>query len=555
MISTNLSPLTSHLWQSTLCSATVWLLTLALKENRAAVRYWLWLGASVKFLIPFSLLVGLGSRLGLRTAPAVLQAQWSFVVRDIGGHFATVPPALQAGPSPSGLLPALLFGVWLFGFVVCTSRWLWCWRQMRSLRKGATRLTLDLPIPVMSSPTHVEPGVLGIFRPSLLLPAGITDRLTPPQLGAILEHEICHVRRYDNLTAAIHMLVEAVFWFYPLVWLIRGRLVEERELACDEAVLESGSDAEVYAEGILNVCKFYVEVPLACVSGTSGADLKQRVVRILTERRGSKLDFRRMLLLGAAGSVVIGAPIVFGLVNAEASGSQSLAEKPAAVIPVYNSVSIKPAKSASDMVMLGSSPDGLTANGATLQMLIQMAYGVADFQILGGPNWLTSERYDVGAKAGASAAGELQDIVSQRMLQALLVNRFRLMVHRETKEFPVYALVTAKGGPILKKSKPGIGLLIGQGQLISKGGSLGMLVDRLSRLLGRPILDKTGLTGNYDFTMRWEPESQAPIMSSSDSFGPSILTVLEEQIGLKLESQELPVDVLVIDRAEKPSAE
>jgi beta-lactamase regulating signal transducer with metallopeptidase domain len=94
--------------------------------------------------------------------------------------------------------------------------------------------------------------------------------------------EMCHVRRRDNLTAANHMVVEAAFWFYPLVWWIRARLVEEREQACDEAVLQSGSDAEVYAEGILNVCKFYVESPLACVSGISGADLRKRVVRIMT---------------------------------------------------------------------------------------------------------------------------------------------------------------------------------------------------------------------------------------------------------------------------------
>ena len=91
--------------------------------------------------------------------------------------------------------------------------------------------------------------MFGVLKPVLLLPEGITDRLTPAQLNAVLAHEMCHVRRRDNLTAAIHMLVEAIFWFYPLVWWIRARLVEERERACDEAVLQSGSDAEVYAEG------------------------------------------------------------------------------------------------------------------------------------------------------------------------------------------------------------------------------------------------------------------------------------------------------------------
>ena len=109
------------------------------------------------------------------------------------------------------------------------------------------------------------------------------------------------------------MLVEAVFWFYPLVWWIRARLVEERERACDEAVLQSGSDAEVYAESILNVCKFYVESPLACVSGISGSDLKKRIIRIMTWRAASQLSFSRKLLLATALIAIVIGPVVFGI--------------------------------------------------------------------------------------------------------------------------------------------------------------------------------------------------------------------------------------------------
>ncbi len=101
------------------------------------------------------------------------------------------------------------------------------------------------------------------------------ERLTPSQLEAVLAHELCHVRRRDNLTSVIHMIVEAVFWFHPLVWWIGARLVEERELACDEEVLRLGSEPRVYAEGILNVCKLYVESPLRCVSGVTGSNLEE----------------------------------------------------------------------------------------------------------------------------------------------------------------------------------------------------------------------------------------------------------------------------------------
>ena len=98
-----------------------------------------------------------------------------------------------------------------------------------------------------------EPGVFGVFRPVLLLPEGIIEKLTAAQLQAILAHELCHVRRRDNLATAMRMLVEAMFWFHPLVWWMGARLVEERERACDEEVLRKGSDPRTYAEGILKV--------------------------------------------------------------------------------------------------------------------------------------------------------------------------------------------------------------------------------------------------------------------------------------------------------------
>src|ERR1035441_1393312 len=172
----DLLPVANHLWQSTLCAAAVWLLTLALKKNQAAVRYWLWLAASVKFLIPFSLLVRMGSQFGWRTAQAVstVQPQWSSVFEDIGRPFAASAPALQAATQPvSNPLPALLIAVWLCGFAVSIVVWFRCWLQMQSARRGAIPLALGLPIPVMSSPMQIEPGVFGVRKPVLLLPEGI----------------------------------------------------------------------------------------------------------------------------------------------------------------------------------------------------------------------------------------------------------------------------------------------------------------------------------------------------------------------------------------------
>jgi beta-lactamase regulating signal transducer with metallopeptidase domain len=119
-------------------------------------------------------------------------------------------------------------------------------------------LDLAASIKVMSSSALLEPAVFGIFRPVLLLPEGITAHLTPTQLEAIFAHELCHIRRRDNLMTALHMVAEAVFWFYPLVWWLGARLIDERERACDEAVVQSGNEPRVYAEAILEVCKFYL---------------------------------------------------------------------------------------------------------------------------------------------------------------------------------------------------------------------------------------------------------------------------------------------------------
>ena len=148
----------------------------------------------------------------------------------------------------------------------------------------------------------MEPGIFGIFRPVLLWPATISEHLQDSHLRAILAHEVSHVRRRDNLAAAMHMAVEAIFWFHPMVWWLGARLVEERELACDEEVLQLGNPPSIYAESILKTCEFCVESPLACVSGVTGAELKKRIVRIMTPNPAEKLNPGRRLLVGFCGN-------------------------------------------------------------------------------------------------------------------------------------------------------------------------------------------------------------------------------------------------------------
>jgi len=304
----------------------------------------------------------------------------------------------------------------------------------------------------------LEPGVFGIFRPVLLLPEGISDRLTPGQLGSIVAHEMCHIRRRDNLATAVHMVVEALFWFHPLVWWLGGRLVEERERACDEEVLRDGGDPQTYAEGILKVCEHYLESPLKCIAGVSGANLKKRIEDIMINRVVQKLTFGRKMLLAGVGMLAVTGPIAIGVV-----APQMRAQSPQPP-PAFEVVSIKPYTGdfigKAGMQFL---PSGRFISRAPLIMLIAAAYNVplqgGGARLTGGPSWVSSPEgaYEIEATAakGAIPDGLSQNVLAERarlMLQALLADRFKLVIRRETKEMPVYALVVGKGGPKLQKA-------------------------------------------------------------------------------------------------------
>jgi beta-lactamase regulating signal transducer with metallopeptidase domain len=232
MIPSQLQALANHLWQSTLLAAVAGLLILSLRKNRAQTRYWVWLAASVKFFVPFSLLVDVGSHFPLHTVPAITRPGLSYVIEQASQPFSAPPPMatspLAAETSSVNWIPVVLYALWALGSATLIFSWWRRWRGLRAALWMASPLDLDIGMKAMISPAFAEPGVFGIRRPVLLLPAGITDRLTPPQLKAIVAHELSHVRRRDNLVTAIHMGVEALFWFHPLVWWLGARLMEER---------------------------------------------------------------------------------------------------------------------------------------------------------------------------------------------------------------------------------------------------------------------------------------------------------------------------------------
>lgn len=597
-----LPALGNHLWQSTLFAFALWLITLLWRKNQARTRYWLWLAASLKFLAPFSLLIRLGSRFAASRVTTEAQTTFYWAMEQVSQPFTHQPLPSISAPAPANffsgrmdLLATLLAVAWLCGMVVVFLLWLARWRRISAVKRDATPLHegrevealrrleslagMKKPMQMLSSRTSLEPGIFGILKPVLLWPEEISERLSDEHLEAILAHELWHVRRRDNLAAAIHMAVEAVFWFHPLIWWLGARLIEEREQACDEGVLATGSQRQIYAESILKTCEFCLEVPLPCVSGVTGADLKKRIVRIMTQHLAEKLGFSKKLLLAAIGAVTIAGPVIFGLLHApqvRAQSPQTSSATSGTTSFSYEVASIKPNKADDGRIMFRNAPDGFTANGATLKFLIEFAYNLKDFQVSGAPGWAESEKYDIDAKmdeATIEAFKKLtreQSIAQRRlMLQSLLAERFKLKVSHSSKEAPIYALVVAKNGPKLTQSAdsasgPAGTIARGQfrfapGELNAVGMLLSNLADQLSREVGRQVVDKTGLQGRYDFTLHWTPDAPAGGPGGPgdapppDSSGPSIFTALQEQLGLKLESQKGPVETLTIESIEKPS--
>ncbi len=586
----------NHLWQSTWFAVAAGLLTVAFRGNRAPVRFWLWFSASLKFLLPFSLLLSLGSR--LEWAPVAQKMATPAVastMTQISEPFSaavTIPPSAYAGHDWASIA---IVGLWFCGFSAVALIRVRGWFRVRAAIRSSTPIDRLADVEVRSSPGLLEPGVVGLFRPVLLLPADLAERLKPNQLQAVLAHELCHVRRRDNLTSAIHMMVEGLFWFHPLVWWIGARLVAERERACDEEVLRGGSEPQVYAEGILNICKIYLESPLRCVAGVTGSDLKTRIHEILTGRVACELNIRKKFVLALAGTAALAVPIVIGMMNAPFLQGQASTPKfeTATITPCTvpqgsrrGSSDIAPGRLNTGCMALVDAADSL---GLVQQAYVRFANGrINPFGIIpitGGPAWIHSDLYTIEARAEGNPS---QEMMHGPMLQALLEDRFKLKIRRETREVPVYAMTVAEGGAKLQPAAEGscvampmtfplpplapaqkycrnmVGGLKGSNPAVNvESGNLDEFSKLLSLILDRPIVDRTGITGKFVFHVEFASDQATPrYLPGGDLAGaadpdrakvPSIFTALPQKFGLKLQPVTGARELLVIDSVEKTS--
>ncbi len=451
--------------------------------------------------------------------------------------------------------------MWLAGFLSSASYSAIRWKRLRALTRRARPVTgldgLPRDVAVRIAQDPIEPGVFGILRPVLLLPASIFRSLSGAQLRAVLAHEHAHIRRRDNLWSALHMAVEALFWFHPLVWWLGGRILEDRERACDEAVIDSGCDPEAYAESLLQVCRQYLAQSPRFVAYAAGSGLKRRVAGIMTHDVLRNLTAAHKIVLACLAVAAIAVPIAAGLAAARPIRAQ---EPPASPPPPPDVVSVKPNDPKDSRIGMYPSPGRLVVHNYTLRRLIRETYRLKDFQLDGANGWMDKDSWDIEGVFPQIAGKSAMQLGTDR-LPAMLADRFHLVTHRETRQLPVYTLVITKNGPKLTKSdpnndKPGtLRVLPSKDPAGFTGTKMDFLwfTNLLSGELNLPVVDKTGITGLYDITLSYTPQRllDAPDYAGN---GISVFTALQQQLGLKLEESKGPVEVLVVDHAEKPSA-
>lgn len=329
--------LTAHLWQSTLCTATAAIVVVMLRRAPARYRHTVWMLAAAKFLVPFASLIAIGAAFSAWLAPATLPlGPWIdrslpfFTLHSASPELATARDA--------ELMWRLSILVWIAGAVALTIWRLRQWRAAIALAKQATPLnsgreadalaravrksTCTRAIDLRQGNSTRTPGIVGVFAPAIVWPAGLAERLTDDELEAVLAHEIVHVERYDNLVAWLQIAAETLFWFYPLTWWLGTRIVNERERACDEEVVHMGTDAQSYAKGILEVCNFCLRSPAAFVAGVGGSNLTRRIEQILTAPPPATRAGAARVAGLCFGLAMIVAPLTLGALGVTSSDQQ-----------------------------------------------------------------------------------------------------------------------------------------------------------------------------------------------------------------------------------------
>jgi uncharacterized protein (TIGR03435 family) len=585
--------LVHFLWQGTLIATLYAALRSMAREKSANTRYVLACWA-------LALLLAVPALTWFILRPAETLLATAGAAHPASAHPAltgfSVPVALPAVESAAVSKSFLTWvvGIWLAGAMALCFRLAYSWLaaarlQTRSVRPApamwqdrvralALRLEIIRPVRLVVSAIVQTPCVVGWLRPVVLFPVGALVGLPAEQVEALLMHELAHIRRHDFFVNILQSLAEAVLFYHPAVWWISGQIRAERELCCDDLAVATSGDVLAYASALAEM-EFGRPDHLGAVMAANGGSLAHRIGRLVgLSRPAARMASGPGVLLCAA-LVILTAIAVFG---------QSAA-------PLrFEVASIKPNTDVNVRMRRVRPLDHgrLTTTNATLGMLLSNAYELQPYQIIEGPEWMGSDGFSIEAK-GDPSADEHQ---VRLMLRSLLEDRFQLRFHRETRNLPIYTLNIGKSGARLPQPKedgcvsqdgaapspagvssargagsatvpcgvPVITAMPFAGRIAGGKTSMPQLLRILQLVLGRPVADRTGITGPFDVRLDFArdevtagltlPPGSTPPAEDAATLPPSILSAIQDQLGLKLESAKGPVEVLVIEHVERPTS-
>jgi uncharacterized protein (TIGR03435 family) len=468
---------------------------------------------------------------------------------------------------------------------------------LQQLGECSAAVGVRRPVRLLRTAAETMPAATGIWQSAIVLPA-IADTWPDDRRQAALLHELAHVERHDCLTQTLAAVACAVYWAHPIVWWIAMRLQAERERACDDRVLSTGANAPEYAGHLLELAYALGQhaAPAAAVTMARPRELEGRMLAMLDAARNRAVPTRRNRLAAVAILVALTVPVagatvtprfyVLGAAELRTATRDGSQQSAAAATPrlAFDVASIKPTPE-----ITGPGADFAILAGGTLHArnnpvlnFIVNSYGVPYYTVIGGPDWIRSDKYDLEAKADR----ERPRAEIMQMLRTLLAERFQMRVHRETRELPAYVVTVARGGAKLRPSKEGDCVLVdrtrpvpppvplapgdtrrpecGNNLMTSRGATppnlrwsavhidAAAVSGSLANYFRRPVVDRTGLTGFFDVELELPP-LQPTVSDAGGDQGISVFTVLQEQLGLRVEEGKGPVDVLVVDRLERPT--
>ncbi len=556
-----LAAVLNTLWQAAIVAALMFIvLKLMAKINvpfNAATRYVIWWATLVVVL-----LLPAGPRLmdwwHARTQPAPAASTRSINPPVSTAPLLSDPPVIVTlKQDRTARWPLWIVALWA---ILCLYRLSQIGRSYLYLRGVKRRAVISpQPLPVTRRPARllvsreiVSPMAVGFLRPAVVLPESLREEITPQELDHVLLHETAHIARRDDWTNLLARLLGAALALHPVaVWILR-QIDRERETACYDLVVAKTGASMPYAASLALMFELRSarrgEVPgEALASGMfgGGSRLGERIELLLEGGR----DYSPQASLAHVG---LSAAVLLALVAAGSLAPRwiAFAQQPAFEVA---SVRLNPDGNRSTTY----NAQGINFNGVALGAMIGEAYNIP-YGLINGPDslnresvWgLLSETYDVTATAGRPVPKEQLRL----MLQTLLADRFKLTMHYESKVQPVYKLVVRKTGPKLDESEPGgaFSVSISPDGFVFRNAGMTRLIGFLG--VDRPVVDRTGLTGAYNFTLRREPRTEGPKTEpSADAFSSSIFTDIQK-LGLKLEADTAPVEYPVVDHVEKPNA-